>query len=285
MVRGLARILREGPPTEAGGVASTYNYDPLGRLDTVSSNGSTQEKYTYDGFDRIARHTAGTDAAAKSTTYVYDAFDRTAQQTTSGTNGKTTLFTYLGMESKVLREEVAGKATKSYQYSPWGQKLTQIKHKDTGPHEYSQYLYHPKGDVEAVTKEDGGTRAAYGYTAYGSDDDAKFTGADKPDAANPDKESYNAYRYNAHRYDDGSGTYDMGFRNYSPGLNRFLTRDMCGGALDGMSLATDPYTGNRYAFAGGNPISFVELDGHLFGAALSMAAAIHGVGTAASATR
>nr|WP_308082110.1 DNRLRE domain-containing protein [Streptomyces sp. NK15101] len=256
--------------TTAGGVSSTYNYDPLGRLDTVSSNGSTQEKYSYDGFDRIAKHTAGTGATAKSTTYVYDAFDRTAQETTSGTAGKTTLFTYLGMESKVLREEVAGKATKSYQYSPWGQKLTQIKHKDTGPHEYSQYLYHPKGDVEAVTKEDGNARATYGYTAYGSDDESKFTGADKPDAANPDKESYNEYRFNAHRYDDGSGTYDMGFRNYSPGLNRFLTRDMYGGALDDMSLATDPYTGNRYAFAGGNPISFVELDGHLFGMDISL---------------
>ncbi|MEU1922307.1 polymorphic toxin-type HINT domain-containing protein [Streptomyces albogriseolus] len=36
-----------------------------------------------------------------------------------------------------------------------------------------------------------------------------------------------------------------------------------------MSLATDPFTGNRYAFAGGNPISFVELDGHLFGLSLS----------------
>ncbi|WP_327242971.1 golvesin C-terminal-like domain-containing protein [Streptomyces sp. NBC_01320] len=256
--------------TSAGGVASTYNYDPLGRLDTVSSNGSVQEKYSYDGFDRIAKHTAGTGASAKSTSYVYDAFDRTASETTSGTSGKTTAFTYLGMESKVLREEVAGKATKSYQYSPWGQKLTQIKHKDTGPHEYSQYLYHPKGDVEAVTKEDGNTRATYGYTAYGSDDDAQFTGADKPDAQNPDKEQYNDYRYNAQRYDDGSGTYDMGFRNYSPGLNRFLTRDMYGGAMDDMSLATDPYTGNRYAFAGGNPISFVELDGHLFGIDISL---------------
>ncbi|ORT59515.1 DNRLRE domain-containing protein [Streptomyces sp. CB03238] len=312
--------------TTTGGVSATYNYDPLGRLDTVSSNGSVQEKYAYDGFDRIAKHTAGTGTSAKSTTYVYDAFDRTASQTTSGTSGKTTLFTYLGMESKVLREEVAGKATKSYQYSPWGQKLTQIKHNTDATKEYSQYLYHPKGDVEAVTKDDGNTRATYGYTAYGSDDEKQFTGADKPDAANPDKEQYNNYRYNAHRYDDGSGTYDMGFRNYDPGLNRFLTRDMYGGALDDMSLATDPYTGNRYAFAGGNPISFVEIDGHFFDdisfsdighaaldvagmvpvigevadvangvwyaaegnyedAALSMAAAIPGVGAAATAAK
>ncbi|MFF2190803.1 hypothetical protein [Streptomyces sp. NPDC058155] len=68
------------------------------------------------------------------------------------------------MDSKVLREEVAGKATKSYQRSPWGQQLTQIKHKD-----------------------DGTTRAAYGYTAYGSDESGLFTGADKPDAQNPER--------------------------------------------------------------------------------------------------
>ncbi|MGW1552727.1 polymorphic toxin-type HINT domain-containing protein [Streptomyces sp. NPDC002346] len=180
---------------------------------------------------------------------MYDAFDRTASETTSGSSGKTTLFTHLGMEDKVLREEVAGKATKSYQYAPWGQKLTQIKHNTDATKEFSQYLYHPKGDVEAITKDDGNTRATYGYSAYGSDDEKQFTGADKPDAANPEKDQYNDYRYNAHRFDDGSGT---------------------GGALDDMSLATDPYTSNRYAFAGGNPISFVELDGHLFGIDISL---------------
>ncbi|URN11925.1 hypothetical protein LUW77_09355 [Streptomyces radiopugnans] len=54
----------------------------------------------------------------------------------------------------------------------------------------------------------------------------------------------------------------MGFRDYSPGLNRFTTRDMYNGALADMSLGTDPFTSNRYAFTGGNPISRIELDGH-----------------------
>ena len=58
--------------------------------------------------------------------------------------------------------------------------------------------------------------------------------------------------------------YDMGFRDYSPGLNRFLTLDMYNGALADMGLATDPWTGNRYAFTGGNPISGIERDGHDF---------------------
>lgn len=34
----------------------------------------------------------------------------------------------------------------------------------------------------------------------------------------------------------------MGFRNYDPGLNRFLTRDMYGGAPAEIGLAMDPYT-------------------------------------------
>ncbi|RKR87797.1 intein/RHS repeat-associated protein [Micromonospora pisi] len=246
----------------SSGVTSTYNYDPLGRLDTVSIGGQRAQKYYYDGFDRTAKTTAGTGATAKSTTYVYDPFDRTTSRTVGS---KTTAFTYLGMDNQVLREEVAGKATKSYQYAPWGQQLTQIKHKDDSSREYSQFVYRPRGDVEAITKEDGNTRATYGYTAYGKDDESQFTGVDKPGAAAEGEEPYNAFRFNASRWDSGSGTYDMGFRNYDPGLNRFLTRDMYGGAMADMGLGLDPFTGNRYAFAGGNPVSFVELDGHLFG--------------------
>jgi hypothetical protein len=56
----------------------------------------------------------------------------------------------------------------------------------------------------------------------------------------------------------------MGFRNYAPGLNQFLSRDMYNGALADMQLATDPFTGNRYTFAAGNPITNIELDGHSF---------------------
>jgi RHS repeat-associated protein len=255
--------------SSAGGVSSTYNYDPLGRLDTVSVGGQTAQKYTYDGFDRTVKTRAGSGSAAVTTSYVFDPFDRTVSQTTSGAQSKTTAFTYLGLQSQVLREALDGKADKSYQYLPGGQQATQITHKDDGGKELSQYTYSPRGDVEAITKEDGSTRATYGYTAYGSNDDSQFTGADKPGTAGPDSEPYNAFRFNSSRWDGTSGTYDMGFRNYDPGMNRFLTRDSYGGALADMSLAADPFTGNRYAFAGGNPISFVELDGHLFGLSLS----------------
>ncbi|MGP3950163.1 golvesin C-terminal-like domain-containing protein [Streptomyces sp. 7N604] len=255
----------------ADGVSTTYNYDPLGRLDTVSSGGEVQQKHRYDGFDRIASTTTGTGAAKKTKSLSYDPFDRTTQERTgSGDDAKVKKFTYLGITSKSLREEIADESRTSFQYSPWGQKLTQIKKEKDEDEEAAQYTYHPHGDVEALTKADGTTKTTYGYTAYGKNDTAQFSGVDKPGEDGEEKEDpYNSYRFNAQRYDTSSGSYDMGFRTYDPGLNRFLTRDMYGGALADMGLVTDPFTGNRYAFAGGNPISFVEIDGHLFGLSIS----------------
>ncbi|UUU21075.1 golvesin C-terminal-like domain-containing protein [Streptomyces sp. DSM 40750] len=249
----------------ADGASSTYNYDPLGRLDTVSFGGETIQKYRYDGFDRPESIRAGTGDAARTTRMTYDAFDRTVKETVGGDDAKTTLFTYLGITSNSLKEEVTDEGVTSFQYASWGQKLTQIKDEEDKDPETTQYLYHPHGDVEALTDSDGNTKTTYGYTAYGKNDTAQFTGADKPGAGGEAAEPYNSYRFNAKRYDTTSGTYDMGFRTYDPGLNRFLTRDMYGGALADMGLTTDPFTGNRYAFAGGNPISFIEIDGHLFG--------------------
>ena len=56
----------------------------------------------------------------------------------------------------------------------------------------------------------------------------------------------------------------MGARRFGPDVMRFLQDDVYGDALSDIDLALDPLTGNRYSFAGGNPISFVEVDGHFF---------------------
>ncbi|WP_251063536.1 MULTISPECIES: DNRLRE domain-containing protein [unclassified Streptomyces] len=244
------------------GVASTFNYDPFGRQESVTSGGQIISRNVYDGFDHVVESQQRDGSGAmKSTTYTFDPLDRTVSKTA---DGKTTSFNYLGLSGEVLNEEVAGRLTKSYQYSPWGERLSQVKHNSDGTTEDGYYGYNSHTDVETLTDKAGNTKATYGYTAYGSDDTSEFTGIDKPDAADPTKEQYNSYRYNAKRWDAQSGTYDMGFRDYSPGLNRFTSRDMYNGALADMGLGTDPFTGNRYAFTGGNPINNVELDGHLF---------------------
>ncbi|PRX49389.1 RHS repeat-associated protein [Prauserella shujinwangii] len=247
------------------GTTASYNYDPFGRLNTVTAAGQIIEKLSYDGFDRTVEHQKLADSGGlETTTYSYDPLDRTTSKTSGG---ETTEFAYLGLTDKVVTEEIAGQLQRSYAYDPWGQRLSQLKHDTdgTGPEvtEDSFYGYNPHTDVETLTGESGDTRATYGYTAYGRDDVEAFTGVDKPDAQNPGQEPYNYYRFNGKRWDAFSGSYDMGFRDYSPGLNRFLTRDMYNGALADLNLSVDPWTGNRYAFTAGNPISRIEVDGHI----------------------
>ncbi|HEY9472737.1 MAG TPA: DNRLRE domain-containing protein [Mycobacteriales bacterium] len=251
------------------GITSAYNYDPFGRLDTVTTAGNLVARYTYDGFDHIASEKKKTGAGFTTTDYTYDPFDRTASQTTDsgGANQKTTVFGYLAVSNALVSETVNGTLTKSYQYSPWGERIAQIIHKTDGSTEPTYYTYNAHSDVDAVTDANGDTKSTYGYTAYGSPEASEATGADSATGSGTDP--YNSYRFNAARFDAATGTYDMGFRNYDPGSNRFLTRDLFNGALGDMGLAADPFTNNRYAFGAGNPISAIELDGHLFGLSLS----------------
>ncbi|MGW8565712.1 hypothetical protein [Isoptericola sp. NPDC055881] len=83
--------------------------------------------------------------SCRATTYTFDPLDRT---TSSTSGGKTTDYTYLGLSSEVLTEEVAGELSKSYQYSPWGERLSPVSH---------------QADAEAGVEA--GETAYYGYNA------------------------------------------------------------------------------------------------------------------------
>jgi RHS repeat-associated protein len=247
-----------------GGTTAAYNYDPYGRLDTITAGGTALERNKCDGFDHITENRKTISGTTTTTKYTYDPLDRTTTKTTDvgTTKEKTTTFNYRGLSAEILTEEVAGRTTASYQYGPTGERLSQIRYNTDGTTEDGYYGYNLHSDVEQFTDSSGNTKATYGYTAYGSDDDNQFTGIDKPDTNDPTKQPYNPYRFNAKRWDQTSGNYDMGFRDYSPGRNRFLTRDAYNGALDDMNLGLDPSTSNRYAFGGGNPIGAIEIDGH-----------------------
>jgi RHS repeat-associated protein len=249
----------------AGGATASYNYDPFGRLDTVTAAGTVIERNVYDGFDHVVENRKTTGGSTATTRYSFDPLDRTSSKTTDvgQPSQKITNFNYLGLSNEVLDEEVAGIVTKSYQYSPWGERLSQVKHNQGGSDEDGYYGYNPHTDVETLTDGTGDTKATYGYTAYGSNDTPQFTGIDTPVPADPTREPYNPYRFNAKRWDANSNSYDMGFRDFSPGLNRYLTRDSYNGALADLNLGLDPFTNSRYAFAGGNPITGIELDGHM----------------------
>jgi RHS repeat-associated protein len=245
------------------GTTADYNYDPFGRLDTVTAAGQTLQSSTYDGFDNLASTSQWntTTQSMDTTSYTYDSLNRMASQTTAA---GTSSFSYLGLSSELASEADPNSTSKTYDYTPGGTRLSQ----DTtsgGTTTPGYYSYNAHSDVEALTGASGTTTATYGYTAYGNPITSMFTGADKNNAtASPASTTtpYSSYRFNAMRWDSSSGQYDMGFRNYDPSLNQFASRDMYDGALADAGLATDPFTGSRYAFGAGNPVSNIELNGH-----------------------
>ncbi|MDL2081280.1 polymorphic toxin-type HINT domain-containing protein [Streptomyces sp. GXMU-J15] len=273
----------------SAGAKSSYLYDVYGRLSQVTAGGKPAQQNVYDGFDRLIETRSGSGRAQVVAEHEYDAFDRrTSTSVSGGGERRATDFHYLGLGGQLLSEEKDGKLSRTYQYGPAGERLSQVTFDTEGTKDPETVFfgYGPHNDVEHITDDKGDTKATYGYTAYGQADKAAFTGVDKPSALDPTSEPFNFYRFNSRRWDGGSGTYDMGFRDYNPGLNQFLSRDMYNGALADLDLATDPWTQNRYGFAGGNPISNVELDGHLFGmswselahSVLDVAGMIPGVG-------
>ena len=147
-----------------------------------------------------------------------------------------------------------------YSYDSFGHRLglTDTRYTNGQPETEQRYSYgyDVQGSVSLLLNEAGGARAAYGYTPYGKPD-ADLTKGDT-DQTNP----FNSYRYSAKRFDSGSGSVDMGARRFGPKPARFLLRDFYHRALADQRLSLDPLTQNRYGPAGGNPISFVEVDGH-----------------------
>ena len=239
--------------TVTGGATLNYRYDPFGRSTTVDAGTQVVEQSAYDGYDRLVRQqkfdTAGTPTYTRNQTY--DAFDRVTNQSEKvGTAASiSTRYTFVGLADQVAIEEEKDsngiwKTSKSYAYGAGGENLSLIDSPVNGTtSKKSFYGTNPHGDVETLTD------------ATTGDDEIKDVQTDDADIVNP-------YRFNASRFDGATGTYDMGFREYNPGLNRYLTRDLYDGALNDMALGADLWNANRYMFAGGNPVTHVEHDGH-----------------------
>lgn len=278
--------------TNASGGASTYQYDTLGRLHGVANGtllgavSGLAQQYSYDAFDNITQQQSttgsGSTATTNTTDYTYDTLNRTHTETLNpkATAPQQSTFDYFGT-GKVLADESitgSGYTGDTYNYSPTGERLGVIA-TPTGPSlpQDDFYTYNPHSDVEALTNTSGATVQTYGYTAYGNSDSALNSGTDssfqpQTTASMP----FNPYRFNDARIDIASGNLNMGARTYSPETHRFLTGDAYSGAGSDQGIAADPM-GSRYAFAGGNPISNIEMDGHDWKSALGIGVAVAGV--------
>jgi RHS repeat-associated protein len=73
-----------------------------------------------------------------------------------------------------------------------------------------------------------------------------------------------AYTYTGMRQAAVGGTTHHGARDYAASLSSWLQTDQYLNAFDDLSLSIDPITRDRHAYAGGNPIGYVDRDGHRF---------------------
>jgi len=260
------------------GATASYVYDNFGNVDCVtlgaggsSCSGTLVQDYAYDNLNRlVSQKTYGQPGVATDTAdYTYDALDRVNQEVENhdGTS-RTTDFTYQGVTKLVTEEKQSGGTnpkTKTFSYDAYGHRISMTdKDNATAATETFTYANDVHGSVSQLITEGGTVKASYGYDAYGGEDAALSTGD------LDDRSPINPYRFQADRLDSGSATatkpatsVDMGARRYGVDTGRFLQQDMFANALGDLALTLDPLTQNSYSLAGGNPVSFVEIDGHM----------------------
>ena len=271
-----------------------FFYDSDGNLDCQTTDAGTRRRLrspfghdaepnlvadaAHDSSNRLkSMRTFSGGTERDSAKYTYDAFDRPVEETENHPGFATpraTLFKYIGLSDDVSEEEQRNGSpegslneTKSYSYDAFGKRIGLNDKRPDGSSKDFTYGTDVHGSISLLLDETGKAQAAYGYTAYGDSDTELTEERDPWDAGGtrvltPDN-PLNPYRYSDKRLDSGSSTLDMGARRFAPGTASFLQEDVYDDALNDLGLSLDPLTQNRYSLAGGNPISFVEVDGHM----------------------
>ena len=266
-----------------GQVMSRYFYDQDGNLQCMTTSAGAPsdcndpfgvpapvnlvERYRWDYLGRLKSFRRTSDGNEEDrASYVHDPLDRLVRQVEAH-NGpeRTTCFTYVGLSGALGQEQrvpsICGQGatqTKSYALGP---DLERTSMNVTGAGAENGDFFFARnvhGDPSMLLRgSTGTTKTTYGYLPYGQGDPTLAKG-EHADATDP----FNAYRFNDRRLDTGSGSSEMGARRYSTGLGRFLQFDFYSGAEADLGLSLDPLNMNRYVFAAGNPIGFLDIDGN-----------------------
>ena len=236
---------------------------------------AVSEKITRYCYDEFNRQVFSSGSGIANPAYVtYDGLDRRDRKTVkdpAGNDSESRDYAYIGTSELLVSESVrtygADAATKrhTYEYDSRGDRQGQHTDATTGK-TYRAYAKDANGSVTGLEKADGTLPAAdrYDYDPYGEQDRKLPAGdEDDPDRGLSPEAKDNPFRFQGFYYDSGVKTYDMHARQYRPDVGRFLSRDLYASAAGDQALQADPLTQNRYAFAGGNPVTNIEFDGHV----------------------
>lgn len=255
---------------ETAGTTAVYQYDGAGDQTTVKAPDPNSNQSS-PSIDQVS--------------YAYDALDRRSQKTEEilpSWNGtatpQTTSYGYIGLSDQIAIEQnpdpkaPANLVPQIYDYNSTGQKLGVWQgNSTTNPNGiYHTYALDANGSVEALENADDtiNNLNRYHYTPYGNLEKGVAQGGNNPNSTTTAEQSLGAdaetnnYRFESFYEDSGIATYDLEARNYLPQASLYTTQDTFEQALGDQELRADPLTQDLYAFAGGNPTSNIEWDGH-----------------------
>ena len=173
---------------------TTYAYDGIGNMTSVTENGTVSKSYSYDNFERLISSTVD----GTTTAYTYDG-DNLRQ--TKTTNGVTTQHILDGMN---VVADIKGSDVTTFTR---GNGL--VFGKNNGVR--TTYNNYSNGGTAQLVKPDG-TFTEYTYTAYG---EIKYNSTDNT----------NPFTYCGEYTDVETGLVYLRNRYYDPELGRFLTQD------------------------------------------------------------
>lgn len=214
---------------------SSFQYDTNNRL--ISFNGNTVEydldgnmlsngslSCTYDSANRLV--------FADGHTYTYNAEDVRIRNLCAEDD---TTYTYnTNAKLSMLLMKTTGDVVTKYVY---GRGLIGEEVNNT----FKTYHFDCRGSTVAITDASGNTTDTFAYDTYGKL--ISRTGTNKV-----------IFGYNGRDgvVTDGNGLIYMRARYYSPAMKRFINADIIAGAI------SNAITLNRFAYANGNPVSFVD---------------------------
>jgi len=237
--------------TPSGGSAQNFTYYAFGGLRSDTCLNSA-----YDGFDRLTSSTAaGPCGAGASAGYTYDGLDR--QRSHQEGTAATTPLHYDGMgQSVVIESPTLGDI--SYELAADGSR------RGVAQGATIQYLADDGfGNITTATGVGGTVVCTARFDPFGNPRNPQGTTASSRNACNTGS-TIDTFFYRGGRQDQTTGDYQFGSRTYDPSKSAFLTPDSYrgAGADANVSVGTDPLTANRYSYVNGDPINFVDPNGH-----------------------
>ncbi|MFJ5294587.1 RHS repeat domain-containing protein [Streptomyces sp. NPDC088348] len=256
--------------TDGGGKTYTYGYDARGNRKT-SSDGAADQALAYDAANQITSSGYTYDAKGgltKTPKLVAVSYDAAGRMATAKTDSGTGSYTYAGTDSTELTHQTTDKGeTVDYVYgAPDHYGMPVIE--QVGLKEGTAFIDH-----DPTTGQPLSLRTTNGYEAYyivdGIGNPVQFINQSTVQSAVFDYDPYgavqidkptgtaavqNPYRFVGGTYDRTTGYVKYGQRWYDPTTGRFTTQDQ-------YSFLTNPGRGNRYAYAGDNPINNIDPTG------------------------